>query len=287
MLLGLVAATLALIYFATMIWGPENAPVAPNQNYLRELGDEPGAETAPAGETDDDGSEEVSLLGGPTPDTPVTLASGSRLDFATRGLRPDEMHSLDVRLRDAAGQPVADAEVRVFKAAGPADRPPLAALRPDDGGRVTVRGLPHAQYRIEVDAPGYHPVRPKPVELPMDGTRFDFVLATAAELVAWCEDRAGRSLRAGCLRLNHEDGSAPHYVEASVNGRFVSGPLRAGDWTVTWLPHRHASEARGLQADFELHGGESTRVRIVLPQGAADPRHPVEAGLQRVGVTAH
>ena len=43
---GLVLATLSLIYFVTLVWGPKDQEDPAAKNYLKDLGDQPKAESS-------------------------------------------------------------------------------------------------------------------------------------------------------------------------------------------------------------------------------------------------
>ena len=56
---GLVLATLSLIYFVTLVWGPKDQEDPAAKNYLKDLGDQPKAESSEAPGDAEDSNEEV------------------------------------------------------------------------------------------------------------------------------------------------------------------------------------------------------------------------------------
>ena len=52
---GLVLATLSLIYFVTLVWGPDEKDDPKGKNYLKDLGDQPKVESVLEAEGEEEG----------------------------------------------------------------------------------------------------------------------------------------------------------------------------------------------------------------------------------------
>jgi carboxypeptidase family protein len=271
---GLAAATLSLIYFVTLVWGPNKSDEDSGKNYLKELGDQPKGEL-PANpqdsETDPDSGENGLRNDQPSGDSKVSLEAS--------GLRADELFTMYFEVRDARSQrPLPGATVQVAKAAG--TKNVIAEFRVNHDGKGEVRQLPHAQYRYWVEAPGFHTSTPRAIELPVDGKRFKIELEPAAQIVGVFEGRDGKARSHGVLHMTKKDSSEVLLVRADKNGRFASPPLQDGDWTLAWMSHSHAQPEREMIAQLSLPAGQRTLLEVVIPEGTADLRSKRTAGIR-------
>ena len=272
---GLVLATLSLIYFVTLVWGPDEKDDPKGKNYLKDLGDQPKAESV----LEEEGDQEVlaprqgnARLGS------TTVGNASSLDVSA--LRPDELHDMLFLVRDIESRlPLAGATVHVAKAAG--DGRVLASFRVDAKGQGKLHRLPHAQYRYWVEAPGYHSSEPCAAEVPIDGTCFEVQLAPAAQLVGVFESLDGKARQHGVLHLSRAAEAQVLIVRPNEHGRFASPELAGGTWSIAWMPHSRAQPAPGMSTEMTLPTGELTLLEVVLPEGAADPRHKRSPGIRR------
>ena len=279
---GLLLATLSLIYFVTLVWGPDEKDDANGKNYLKDLGDQPKAESVIDALEEAEGDQEVAA---PLPGsadarfgsaTAATNSSG--LDVSA--LRPDELHDMLFLVRDTESrQPLAGATVHVAKAAG--DGRVLASFCVDAEGQGKLHRLPHAQYRYWVEAPGYHASEPRGAELPIDGTCFEVQLAPAAQLVGVFEGLDGKPRDLGVLHLSRVAEPQVLIVRPNEYGRFASPELAGGAWRLAWMPHARAQPAPGMSTEMTLPTGERTLLEVVLPEGTADPRHKRTPGIRR------
>lgn len=276
---GLVLATLSLIYFVTLVWGPDEKENPSGKNYLKDLGDQPKAESAREAEGEEEAEQEVSAplqrsarLGS------TTVGNTSSLDVSA--LRPDELHDMLFQVRDTESRlPLAGATVHVAKAAG--DGRVLASFRVDAEGKGKLHRLPHAQYRYWVEAPGYHSSDPSAAELPIDGTCFEVQLAPAAQLVGVFEGLDGKARQQGVLHLSRVAEAQVVIVRPNEHGRFASPELAGGAWRIAWMPNSRAQPAPGMRTEMTLPTGERTFLEVVLPEGTADPRHKRALGIRR------
>lgn len=278
---GLILATLSLIYFVTLVWGPDEKDEPGSKNYLKDLGDQPKAESTVEPGEEESSEQEVSA--------PKMGTVGARLGSAAAvhqagldvsALRPDELHDLQFVVRDSeTRQALAGATIHVAKAAG--NGRVLASFRVDAEGNGKLRRLPHAQYRFWVEAPGYHASEPRAAEVPLDGTRFEVQLTPAAQLVGVFEGLDGDPRSHGILHLSRVAEPEVVVVRPNANGRFVSPELAGGKWQVAWMPHSRAQPAPGMSTELTLPTGERTLLEVTLSDGAADPRHKREPGIRR------
>ncbi len=272
-ILTLSTGILSLIYFATVLWEPEQAPSGKTKNYLRDLGDGQTTVTAEAELADvqaanQPNTDQLSSPSGSQRDTESTTKSGeykSGLDVSS--LKATELHSMTVQITDhTTGDPITDAEVRVFRAARP-DRPPLAVMTPDHQGKISLGHLPRAQYRIEVSADGFHDAEPLAVEIPGDGKKFGLKLQRAAEVVGFFEGLDGSRSPMGMLRLTHLASNQRIDVRPDGYGQFHSPPLRHGKWHVAWHRHSQADPDPRLEETIELLPGDRLAMTVTLPDG--------------------
>lgn len=278
---GLILATLSLIYFVTLVWGPDEEKEPGSKNYLKELGDQPKAESTVEPEEEEPTDQEVSA--------PQHGMTGARLGSASAihqagldvsALRPDELHDMQFVVRDSESrQALAGATVHVAKAAG--DGRVLASFRVDAEGNGKLRKLPHAQYRYWVEAPGFHSSEPRAAEVPLDGTCFEVQLTPAAQLVGVFEGLDGDPRTHGVLHLSRVAQPEVILVRPNANGRFASPELAGGKWKIAWMPHSRAQPAPGMSTELDLPTGERTLLEVVLSEGSADPRHKREPGIRR------
>lgn len=274
---GLAAATLSLIYFVTLVWGPEKPGEDSGKNYLKELGDQPKGEL-PANPQDEDLDADAEE-GGPRSDQQSSDSKPHEVSLDVRGLRADELFSMRFEVRDARShQALPGATVRVAKAAG--TKNVIAEFRVNADGAGEVRRLPHAQYRYWVEAPGFHSSAPCAIELPVDGERFKIELEPAAQIVGVFEGRDGETRSHGVLHLTKEDSSEVLLVHADKNGRFASPALQDGDWTLAWIAHSHAQPEREMITQLSLPAGQRTLLEVVIPDGTADLRSKRTAGIR-------
>lgn len=276
-MIGLIAATLSLIYFVTLVWGPENPQGDSGKNYLKELGDQPKAEL-PA--TPEDEAPQPQLDEGEQRDTHQgDSPKSNEVSLDVRGLRADELHTMRFDVRDAGtDRPLPGATVYVARAAG--RKNVLAEFGVNADGQGEVRRLPHAQYRYWVEAPGYHPSEPRAIELPVDGKRFQVNMQAAAQIVGVFEGRDGDVRNHGVLHLTRPNESEVLLVRADKNGRFSSPPLEVGEWTLAWIPHSRAQPSRDMVTQLRLPAGQRTLLEVVIPEGTTDPRMRRESGIR-------
>jgi hypothetical protein len=275
-ILTLATGILSLIYFATVLWEPEQAPSEKSKNYLRELGDGTTqttaqiklAEAIPALGTSVSGAANTQAPADSQRGVEPTHASGeyqSSLDVSS--LKATELHQMTLQLTDhTTGKPITDAEVRVFRAARP-DHPPLAVMTPDHQGKVSLGHLPRAQYRIEVSADGFHDADPLAVEIPADGKKFGMKLQRAAEVVGFFEGLDGSRSPMGMLRLTHLKSNERIDIRPDNYGQFHSPPLRQGQWHVAWHRHSQAACDPRLEQEIELLAGDRLALTVTLPDG--------------------
>jgi len=275
---GLALATLSLIYFVTLVWGPDGEGNSSGKNYLKELGDPPKA--ASPVEPEEEGDKEVSApLQGGTGTRFGSPSGPSSTALNTSALRPDELYNMLFSVRDAEShRPLAGATVHVAKA--PGNGHVLASFRINAEGRGKLHRLPRAQYRYWVEAPGYHSSNPRSAELPLDGTRFEVQLKPAAQLAGAFEGLDGELRKQGVLHLSRAADSQVVIVRPNEYGRFASPALDGGDWSVAWIPHTRAQPAPGMSTMLELSAGKCTLLEVVLPEGIADPRHKRRPGIR-------
>lgn len=274
---GLAAATLSLIYFVTLVWGPERPGDDSGKNYLKELGDQPKGELPadPLDEASDPDADEIE----PRNDQQDSDSKPHEVSLDVRGLRDDELFTMSFAVRDARSQQaLPGATVQVAKAAG--TKRVVAEFRVNQDGLGEVRRLPHAQYRFWVEAPGFHASTPRSIELPVDGKEFEIELEPAAQIVGVFEGRDGDTRSHGVLHLTKEDSSEVLFVRADKNGRFASPALDDGDWTVAWIAHSHAQPEREMVTQFHLPAGQRTLLEVVIPEGTADLRSKRTAGIR-------
>jgi len=271
---GLLAATLSLVYFATMIWGPETEPEAATVTSLQKYGD---AKVQSAVEVE-----------APAPavqrsDKPVQASHQvSQLGYKVTGLAEHELHSLEVVVVDSRnGQAINGADVRLFRAAGRGNQAPLAELQTNHSGQGLVNRLPHAQYRLQVSADGYHAVGARAIELPVDGKKHSFELEPAAQLVGFLTGLDGEALAHGVLRLEAIGNDEVVWVQPDAHGQLRSEALYEGDWLVQWLPHTRAVAGDDqLTTELTLLAGRKTSIEVVLPEGSFDPSGGRKAGIR-------
>jgi hypothetical protein len=274
---GLAAATLSLIYFVTLVWGPENPGENSGKNYLKELGDQPKGEL-PAdpldGSTDPDAEQAE-----PRNDAPSGGPKAHEVSLEARGLRADELFSMRFEVRNAqTHQAIPGATIQVARAAG--TKKVVAEFRANQDGSGEVRRLPHAQYRYWVEAPGFHPSTPRSIELPVDGDQFEVELEPAAQIVGVFEGRDGETRSHGVLHLTNEASSEVVLLRADKNGRFASKPLQDGNWILAWMTHSRAQPDRQMVTQLNLPAGQRTLLEVVLPEGSADLRSKRTAGIR-------
>jgi hypothetical protein len=273
----LAAATLSLIYFVTLVWGPEKPGEDSGKNYLKELGDQPKGEL-PA-DPEDSPADPDAGQGGPRSDQQSSESKPHEVSLDVRGLRSDELFTMHFEVRDARShQVLPGATVQVAKAAGTKNI--VAEFRVNADGKGEVRRLPHAQYRYWVEAPGFHPSAPRAIELPIDGERFQVELEPAAQIVGVFEGRDGETRSHGVLHMTKEGSSEVLLVRADKNGRFASPPLQEGDWTLAWISHSHAQPEREMITQLSLPAGQRTLLEVVIPEGSADLRSKRAAGIR-------
>jgi len=276
-ILTLSTGILSLIYFATVLWEPDQAPSGQTKNYLRELGDGQPATVAPA-ESSSGTPQKIKSNAGAERGEEATEKSGeykSNLDVSS--LKATELHGFTLRITDqSTGEPITDAEVRVYRAARP-DSPALAVMSPNHLGQVSLEHLPRAQYRIEVVADGFRDAEPLAVEIPADGNKFGFKLDRAAEVVGFFEGLDGSRSPMGMLRLTHRNTNESFDVRPDGYGQFHSPALRKGMWHIAWLRHSHAAPDPRLEQTIELLPGDRLALTVTLDDGdpAQDDGRPV------------
>lgn len=278
---SLVLATLSLIYFVTLVWGPDEQGAAKGKNYLKDLGDQPKVESVIDAEGQGESSQEVaSPLRGSSETRPGTVATAmNKSGFGNSTLRPDDLHDMLFLVRDTESrQPLAGAIVYVAKAAG--EGRVLASFRVDAEGQGKLHRLPRAQYRYWVEAPGYHASEPRGAELPFDGTCFEVQLAPAAQLVGVFEGLDQKPRDLGVLHLSRVTEPEVLIVRPNKYGRFTSPELAGGTWRVAWIPHARSQPTPSMSTEITLPTGERTFLEVVLPEGAADPRHKRSPGIR-------
>jgi hypothetical protein len=263
--LTLFTGILSLIYFATVLWEPGQSPTVGTKNYLRELGD--GVTL-----TRDLKNADVAQV-----PTIATLASrtvngnpsGSvfKSNLDTSSLKATELHGFNLRLTDQeTGEPISDAEVRVFRAAR-ANATALAVMSPNPSGMVSLGHLPHAQYRIEVSAPGFHQADPLAVEIPLDGKNFKFKLDRAAEVIGFFEGLDGSHSPMGLLRFTHHSGKPEIDIRPDGYGQFHSPALHKGKWQIVWMRHSQAEPDPRLEKTVNLKPGDRLAMTVTLNDG--------------------
>jgi hypothetical protein len=259
---SLLIGTLCLIYFATVFWEPTTLETGASRNYLRELGDSFETPQAVRPEASELVRPPSSPLGAFEPRASAKLAS-----MEVGALKASELHGLTVQLTDSGtGEAVTDAEVRVYRAAKVGSKA-LAILNPDNTGQVSLGHLPHAQYRIEVDAPGYHPIEPRAVEIPVDGERFRYTMNRASEIVGFFEGLDGEKVPMGLLRIRHVSGKPSFDVRPDAYGQFSSPPLKDGAWDVFWLRHSQGTVDPRLHEQIRVAPGDRVSLTVVLDDG--------------------
>jgi hypothetical protein len=268
-ILTLSSGILSLIYFATVLWEPGQSPTVRTNNYLRELGDG----ISPNGALRNAEVIEEVVISKLAARTLNNISSGgefrSNLDISS--LKATELHGFTIRLTDReTGESITDAEVRVFKAARP-NSPPLAVMSLNPSGVVSLGHLPHAQYRIEVSAPGFHQAESLAVEIPTDGRHFGFKLDRAAEVVGFFEGLDGSNSPVGMLRLTHHSGKSVINIRPDAYGQFHSPALRKGMWKVVWMRHSQAEPDPRLEQMIDLKPGDRIAITVTLSDG--DPSH--------------
>lgn len=290
--IGLIAATLSLVYFATLVWGPDTEK-EDTKNYLKELGDEPKVEVAGRQPVEIDDSELGILI--PLHEAPK-LSSAQRavendlrgtslaheVTLRSAGLREDEVHRVEFLVRDSSSlEALSGARIEVSRAGG--SRSVVAELCANEDGIGKVHRVPRAQYRFQVQAAGYHPTEPTFVEVPVDGSRFIIDLQPAAQVVGVMEDRAGQVVSRGLLHLCLEGSTEVLWVEPDAQGRFFSPPLQEGSWHLAWLTDRQAQPLAGMTATLELPAGQRSLLEVIIPSGEAqEPSRPVGIRLAQV-----
>lgn len=277
-ILTLSTGILSLIYFATVLWEPDQAPSGKTKNYLRELGDGQSQTSASLNLASTDTnrpSDPAATTDSATTSTGADqrgVESGEKSGEYQSGLdvsslKATELHTLVVQITDhTTGDPITDAEVRVYRAARP-DRPPLAVMAPDHQGRISLAHLPRAQYRIEVSADGFHDADPLAVEIPGDGKKFGMKLQRAAEVVGFFEGLDGSRSPMGMLRLKHLASNQTIDVRPDGYGQFHSPALRHGTWHVAWHRHSQAASDPRLEQTIELLPGDRLALTVTLPDG--------------------
>ncbi len=279
---GLVLATLSLIYFVTLVWGPKDQEDPAAKNYLKDLGDQPKAESSEDPGDAEDSNEEVTAPAQAPIGSRHVSKSGSGAQLAslnTSGLRPDELHDISFVVRDAeTRQPLPNVTIHLAKAAGSGRQ--IAELRTDATGNGRVRKLPHAQYRFWAESPGYRPTEARAAELPLDGTCFELLMEPAAQVVGVFEGLDGETRQLGLLHLSRAGSPEVIWIRPDAQGRFASPALEGGAWKLAWMPHSRAQPAPGMKTELDLPTGERTLLEVVLPEGAADPRHRRTPGIR-------
>jgi hypothetical protein len=261
-ILSLLIGTLCLIYFATVFWEPDSADSGATRNYLRELGDPIETPDAVQPENIAPPRPESRPLGEPKISYSSKLAS-----LEVGALKASELHGFTIQLTDSGtGDPLTDAEVRVYRAAR-SDSEALAILNPDYTGKVTLGHLPHAQYRIEVEAPGYHPIEPQAVEIPVDGEQFKYSMNRASEIVGFFEGLNGERVPMGLLRIRHVSGQPSFDIRPDAYGQFSSPPLKNGAWDVFWLRHSQGEIDPRLHEQIRVEPGDRVSLTVVLDDG--------------------
>ena len=266
---GLAAATLSLIYFVTLVWGPEKPGEDSAKNYLKDLGDQPKGELPadPQDSLTDPNADE----NGPRNDSPSGGPKAHEVSLDARGLRADELFSMQFEVRNARSlQAIPGATIQVARAAG--TKKIVAEFRVNQDGTGEVRRLPHAQYRYWVEAPGFHSSTPHSIELPVDGNDFKIELEPAAQIVGVFEGRDGEARSHSVLHMTNEASSEVMLLRADKNGRFASPPLQDGDWTLAWMAHSRAQPDRMMITHLSLPAGQRTLLEVVIPEGTADLR---------------
>jgi hypothetical protein len=274
---GLAAATLSLIYFVTLVWGPEDPGEDSGKNYLKELGDQPKGELPadPQDSATDPSADET----GPRNDPPSGGPMASEVSLNARGLRADELFTMQFEVRDARSlQAIPGATIQVARAAG--TKKVVAEFRVNQDGAGEVRRLPHAQYRYWVEAPGFHSSTPRSVELPVDGKEFKIELEPAAQIVGVFEGLDGETRRHGVLHLTHEASSEVILLRPDKNGRFASPPLQDGEWTFAWMTNSRAQPDPQMVTQLNLPAGQRSLLEVVIPEGSADLRSKRTPGIR-------
>ena len=272
-ILTLSTGILSLIYFTTVLWEPDQAPTEQTKNYLRELGDETPQGAVPlalrdTGSSKNGADSELQLDQNSKRDVKSDYVGGNyQNNMNVSSMKAAELHKMTVKLTDSAtGDPITDAEVRVYRAARP-DRPPLAVMSPDQDGQVSLAHLPRAQYRIEVSAAGFREAEPLAVEIPADGKKFALTLQRAAEVVGFFEGLDGSRSPMGMLRLTHYKTHERVDIRPDSYGQFHSPALRHGKWHVAWHHHSQAASDPRLEQAIELAPGDRLALTVTVPDG--------------------
>lgn len=262
--------------------GENERPLASVEVALR------GAAVAAEARTDRDGLAAFRVLGGDGQTVRVHCGLGAAVEFrlcaaqtARVDLRIRPRLRVTGHVRDATGQPIADAAIVLQLWAGPDEppMPPLRIARSDATGRfeagIAAGGLlgahhrlfgSSAMYPVLVPTAGTDPLPPKTLTLAL------LLLGASSQVTGTVRDHRGAGVAGAELEFRHLDPpppgaerrACPQYVRTDSNGRFVATRLAPGGIAYGVRARGHGSSSGTLVLD----AGEAARLDLTLPQSS-------------------
>lgn len=190
-------------------------------------------------------------------------------------LPADSFSTIEVILVDDRDNPVGGAKVRFLAKLknGPAVR---ASGQTDASGRLTSPALFREVYEIEASADLFFPVISETISIPSETqSTVQLRLAPASRITGSVMTVHGKAVVHGSLSMTDLNTGVEIRAEIGTGGRFVSPPLDAGNWSLSWKESPTAPSEPKLSYALPLETRQERAFRIVVAAPGADPKHPV------------